>query len=285
MDFDTIALRDDFIGGQDGQLVVGQLDWERIQVNGTGNWRPMTPNIGFGIGAIVTAAAFKSIQQLQFDASNAIGGGGFNFNLLANSSTRIKFRVQFSSLNARIDFGFRPYVPLSQGFESRKLALNYTPVAAAWTSSTVTALNQFRRPTVSNGRKYYASVGGTTGATEPTWPLTVAGTVTDGTVTWTEHGFEGGPNLMLVYHTVAGETAGVVVNTGIAAAINTWYVVEAIWVSGSTWRFTVNGVPTDITTTGDLSVINPYFRIENTDAVVNSLSIDYFGLFSRITRS
>ena len=284
LDFDTIALRDDFVGGTDGQLVVGQLDWERSQLNGTGNWRPMTPNIGFGIGAIVTAAAFKSIQQLQFDASNGIGGGGFNFNLLANSSTRIKFRVQFSSLNARIDFGFRPYVALIQGFESRKLALNYTPVAAAWTSSTVTALNQFRRPTVSNGRKYYASVGGTTGATEPTWPLTVAGTVTDGTVTWTEHGFEGGPNLMLVYHTVAGETAGVVVNTGIAAAINTWYVVEAIWVSGSTWRFTVNGVPTDITTTGDLSVITPYFRIENTDAVVNSLSIDYFGLFSRITR-
>lgn len=56
---------------------------------------------------------------------------------------------------------------------------------AAWTASTVTALAAKRRPTVANGYVYTATVGGTTGGTQPTWPTTVGATVVDGTVTWT----------------------------------------------------------------------------------------------------
>lgn len=41
-----------------------------------------------------------------------------------------------------------------------------------------------RRPTVFNGYTYQATVGGTTGAAEPTWPTTIGATVQDGTVTW-----------------------------------------------------------------------------------------------------
>jgi hypothetical protein len=40
-------------------------------------------------------------------------------------------------------------------------------------------------PANQNGFFFQSTLGGTTGATEPTWPSTVSGTVVDGSVTWT----------------------------------------------------------------------------------------------------
>ncbi len=48
--------------------------------------------------------------------------------------------------------------------------------------------NGYAYPTVLNGYVYQANAAGTTGTTEPTWPLTIGGTVTDGSVTWTNAG-------------------------------------------------------------------------------------------------
>lgn len=45
-----------------------------------------------------------------------------------------------------------------------------------------------RVPTISNGHLYTVRVPGTSGTTEPGWPLAVGGEVTDGTVTWRESG-------------------------------------------------------------------------------------------------
>ncbi len=56
---------------------------------------------------------------------------------------------------------------------------------AAWAASIVTALGAAIRPTARNGCCYQCTTGGTTGATEPTWPTTPGNTVTDGTVVWT----------------------------------------------------------------------------------------------------
>lgn len=60
--------------------------------------------------------------------------------------------------------------------------------------SAVIALNDTVIPTAPNGRLYKCTVGGTAGASEPTWPVTAGGTVTDGTATWTEQttNFENG---------------------------------------------------------------------------------------------
>lgn len=59
----------------------------------------------------------------------------------------------------------------------------------AWTPTTVTALNAFKRPTVQNGLRYKAtSIGAAphqTGGGEPAWPLQIGATVVDGNVTWT----------------------------------------------------------------------------------------------------
>lgn len=57
----------------------------------------------------------------------------------------------------------------------------------AWAASTAISEDVVREPTVDNGYRYAYS-GGTTGSTEPTWPTTVGGTVSDGTGTWTNIG-------------------------------------------------------------------------------------------------
>lgn len=59
--------------------------------------------------------------------------------------------------------------------------------ASAWAGTTAISLNAYRKPTVSNGHFYKCTDDGTTGSTEPIWP-TNGGTVTDGTVVWTDQG-------------------------------------------------------------------------------------------------
>lgn len=54
-----------------------------------------------------------------------------------------------------------------------------------WVASTALSLSAYRSPVILNGLLYKVTTAGTTGATEPTWPTTIGGTVVDGTVTWT----------------------------------------------------------------------------------------------------
>jgi len=60
----------------------------------------------------------------------------------------------------------------------------------AWTATTAISLNTYIKPTNANanGHFYICTTAGTTSGSEPTWPTTYNGTVTDGTVVWTEVG-------------------------------------------------------------------------------------------------
>jgi hypothetical protein len=62
------------------------------------------------------------------------------------------------------------------------------PLGAPWLASTPYLVGEYVQPTVTggNGHLYRCLVGGTTNATEPSWPLTENATVTDGGVTWQE---------------------------------------------------------------------------------------------------
>jgi len=56
--------------------------------------------------------------------------------------------------------------------------------ASAWIASTVYAKGDIVAPTTPNGYLYRCTVGGTTAASEPTWPTTFGNTVVDNGATW-----------------------------------------------------------------------------------------------------
>lgn len=58
-------------------------------------------------------------------------------------------------------------------------------LVSTWLPGVVTVLDNVIAPTSPNGFVYRATVAGTTGTSEPAWPLTAGLTVVDGTVTWT----------------------------------------------------------------------------------------------------
>jgi hypothetical protein len=60
---------------------------------------------------------------------------------------------------------------------------------SAWTANTVYSAGAYVVPTIANNRVYKCTTAGTSGGSQPTWPTTAGGTVTDGTVVWTEVGF------------------------------------------------------------------------------------------------
>src|SRR6185312_7402761 len=59
-------------------------------------------------------------------------------------------------------------------------------IRGKWTASTAVTGTSYVVPNTANGRLYKCTTAGTTGASEPTWPTTNGGTVTDGTAVWTE---------------------------------------------------------------------------------------------------
>jgi len=57
-----------------------------------------------------------------------------------------------------------------------------------WTASTAVVVGAIYQPTTANGHRYVCVRDGMTGATQPTWPLSRDGRVSDGTATWQEAG-------------------------------------------------------------------------------------------------
>jgi len=58
-----------------------------------------------------------------------------------------------------------------------------------WSPSTAYDSGDYVRPSIGNGFEYECTTGGQTSPREPVWPTTVAGTVTDGSITWTARAF------------------------------------------------------------------------------------------------
>lgn len=89
------------------------------------------------------------------------------------------------------------YNLLNQGWDNAKISdytnRSITGSPTTWVASTAYALNDLVVPTTANG--YYYKVtnagGGTSGASEPTWPTVIGDTVVDNTITWRCEGYVG----------------------------------------------------------------------------------------------
>jgi len=79
--------------------------------------------------------------------------------------------------------------PTKYYFDGNLMGFDPLPRArAAWASSTLYALNDIVRPGTDNGLFYKCTTAGTSGATHPTWPTTLSGTVSDGNAAWKQIG-------------------------------------------------------------------------------------------------
>lgn len=62
------------------------------------------------------------------------------------------------------------------------------PIPPSWTASTAFSVGSTTVPVPANGYIYECTTAGTTGSSQPTWPITTGATVTDGSVVWTCEG-------------------------------------------------------------------------------------------------
>lgn len=72
-----------------------------------------------------------------------------------------------------------------RGVDTDSLVLTPAPASpAVWAASAAVTKREVRTKSVSDNILFVALQAGTTGSSEPTWPTTIGGTVTDGTVIW-----------------------------------------------------------------------------------------------------
>jgi len=111
-----------------------------------------------------------------------------------------------------------------------QISLTPTDTLDEWTVATAYSLGDCVEPTVGNGKRYQATVGGTSHATtEPTWPTSLGSTVVDNTVTWTCVGDSHLTTEIKLATTsggLAGASAGAALNLGTVLTSGTGNVQE-----------------------------------------------------------
>jgi uncharacterized phiE125 gp8 family phage protein len=99
-----------------------------------------------------------------------------------------EYIVDTESEPGRIVLGYEKSWPTATLYPSNPIKIEFTCgyyIGSTWIKETAYAEDDQVVPVTENGLVYYASTAGTTGTTEPTWPLTIGGTVADGTAVWT----------------------------------------------------------------------------------------------------
>lgn len=145
----------------------------------------------------MTIASFTIAQRLQrivktptFRTTTINYGNKVEQRIANDSLPRYKFQCQFNehltdTVMDEIMAFFEARKGSYEAFYLSSLYEAYRPLI--WTPATAYVAGNIRRPTTINGKSYRCTVGGTSHSSEPVWPTTVGGTVTDNTVTWKEN--------------------------------------------------------------------------------------------------
>lgn len=115
----------------------------------------------------------------------------------ALSNTDVHTLTRLKGLSA----SYRYAVAGTSIFRSATPFTTYSAIypGATWLASRTYKVGDLVVPTASNGHFFRCTTAGTSGAAEPTWTTTTAGTTADNTVVWTESNFTGNAMLTAEY--------------------------------------------------------------------------------------
>lgn len=99
-----------------------------------------------------------------------------------------EYIVDTESATGRIVLAYGYTWPTTTLYPSNPIEIQFTCgyyAGSEWEASTSYSEDDIIIPTALNGLTYQAGGDGTSNSTEPTWPLTIGGTVVDNDITWT----------------------------------------------------------------------------------------------------
>ena len=282
-----IYLNEHFIGGTTTSGNVGEMGWSFTDVRGTGSLT-QAANAGYfnvGVVSVVTGSTRRDCRGL------ALAGNAIDFTTAAMNSIPSIFRFRFRLPNYATTSAF---IGLSNwdGTATRPtrfIGITARPASSAWVANTVYAVGQYVRPTVANGRRYYASVGGTSDpVTQPTWPTTAGGTVVDNTVTWTEDGRDGDAEFQFNTTNSADELTGTQTQASTPASlvsVNEFVHELTIRFNGtSSWYFTLDesngGTESGVLTLSPSGTVTPCFIVQTDAASTAAIHCDMFQMYA-----
>lgn len=128
-------------------------------------------------------------QQHIADGSIDLDGSAIKCALVTSSYTPSDSHEFFDTSVSASETSGTGYTAGGQTLASKQvtstLANSWT---SSWAASTAYTAGDIVRPTTGNGHLYLCVTGGTSAASEPTWPTVAYNQVTDNTATWMEAG-------------------------------------------------------------------------------------------------
>lgn len=155
--------------------------------------------VGHSVMDMITGGSFAPAASPQFtrlslrnpDATRAVGQQKKSGLILGSSQGALvsglisNFDKCFDSAGTNKQLSIERF----EAFDLRSTGANDL-WESAWAATTAYSLNDYIKPTAdnANGHFYIVTTAGTSDGSEPTWPTADSGTVSDGTVVWTEVG-------------------------------------------------------------------------------------------------
>lgn len=287
-----LSLQEYFSSGGTATGTVGQLGWSIL---GTGASVQYLGNNGTAVFGLVPANGITSVLNcatIHLPNTGFTGSGWFSRTPTRPFTMATKINPgYFENRNRSFSFVLAEQpsgilAPPTSATPANSVGIRYLmPAQGAWSSTTAYAIGYNVRPTAANGLKYICTTAGTSGTTQPTWPTTTGGMVSDGSVIWTCGGADG--NISHLYEFfVTGTNALTSISTAtstIAAAYSNTAQTLSIRSTSTGFMFSVDGeTEVHISNTAYLSG-TPAFIVRNdtgTSSANSMLTLHYFGFYA-----
>jgi len=145
--------------------------------------RPGTTRVATLVPGTVGLFPFNGLLNTVQGPGAAIDHGNALFAPAIRADHPLATLTSPARISAEELFNGFPYIAVE--YDNGDTFHHYIDTDPTWALVTSYGLGAYIQPSASNGYRYKATVAGTSGGTEPAWPLGVGQTIADGTVTWT----------------------------------------------------------------------------------------------------